>query len=251
MIAAALRTATSGARTIGLALSAAGLAACAQTGDFGRPSPSVVNDALLPAAGAVVARGRGEPVSSYRLTDDEVEMRNLAWGVVMPPLPEQALERTLVELARTRVLPVDRVRVPKESYVRTLIATPYRSSGARYARLKADIEADISRIEPFFASAARVAAGDRARDRAAARVPELRPDERANVEARIDENGLLIAWVRLSFDERVVTYRYALDRLVLETPDPAAVSVEASLSILERVLASLRPIGKPHGVFKG
>lgn len=251
MIAAALRTATSGARTIGLALSLAALGACAQTGDFGRPAPGVINDALLPAAGAVAARGRSEPVSSYRLTDDEVEMRNFAWGVVMPPLPEQRLERTLVELARTRVLPVDRVRVAKESYVQTLIATSYRSSGARYARLNADIEADISRIEPFFASAARVAAGDRARDRAAARVPELRPDERANVDARIDENGLLIAWVRLSFDERVVAYRYALDRLVLETPDPAAVSVEASLSILERVLASLRPIGKPRGVFKG
>lgn len=251
MIADAFRAATSGARTVSLALVFAALGACAQTGDFGRPAPSVVNDTLLPAVGGLAARGRGEPVSSYRLTDDEIEMRDLAWGVVMPPLSEQALERTLVKLARTRVLPVDRVRVEKESYVRTLIATSDRSSGARYARLRADIDADVARIEPFFSAAARVAAGDRARDRAAARVPELRPDERANVDARIEENGLLIAWVRLSFDERVVTYRYALDRLVLETPDPAAVSVEASLATLERVLASLRPIGRPRGVFKG
>lgn len=251
MIRPLLRAATSGARTASLSLALLGLAACAQTGDFGRPAPNVVNDTLAPLAGREIARVRGEPVSSYRQTDDEGLMRNLAWGVVMPPLDEQWRARTLVELRRTRILPANRARIDKASYVETLLSIDFRSSRARYARLKEDIDADILRIEPFFQVAARVVEDDRVRARAAERVPELRPDERDNVDARIDENRVLIAWVRQSFEERIVTYRYALDRLVLETPDRAAIDVEASLNVLERVFASLRPLGPARRIFKG
>lgn len=253
MIRAAVRAATSGARTAALAICAlANLAACAPpTGDLGRQQPSVVHDALMPAAGRHLAYARGEPASFYRWTDDERLMRDLAWGIVMPPLDAQRLERTLVELRRTRILPADRVRIDKASYVETLLSTDYRSSVARYARLKEDIDADVTRIEPFFVAAARVVEDDRVRARAAERVPELRPDERENVDARIDENRLLIAWARESLDERIVAYRYALDRLVIETPDRAAIEVETALAVLERVLASLRPLGHARGVFKG
>lgn len=244
----ALRAATFRARTAGLVLCLV-VVGCTPTGDFGRPAPSVVNDALLPLAGRAAARKRGEPVSGYRLTDRERLMRDLAWAIVMPQIEEQRHDRMLTELRRTRILPAERARIDKESYVETLIGVDFRSSGARYARLQADIEADVTRVEPFFQTATQVAEDDRVRARAADRVPEVTSEERQNVDARIEENRLLVAWVRQSFDERIVTYRYALDRLVLETPDRAAVSVEASLSVLERVLASLRPLA-PAGVFK-
>jgi hypothetical protein len=233
-------------------LLAASAAGCAPpTGDFGRPHQNVIHDAVMPAVGGALARQRGEPVSGYRLTDGEREMRDLAWAIVMPPLDAQWRERSLVELRRTRILPANRVRLSKRSYVEALLATPYRSSVARYDRLLEDVEADNQRIEPFFQSAAKVAVDDRARARAIEHAPEVRQDERANALSRIDENALLIAWVRQSFDERLAAYRYALDRLMLETPDRASIKVAQAIETLARVLASLEPLGLPRGVFKG
>ncbi len=228
------------------------LAGCGPaTGDFGRPVPNVIHDELMPAAGDALARARREPVSAYPLTDDERLLRDLGWAVVMPPLEAQRRQRALAELRRTRILPVDRRRFDKASYVKTLLAEPYRSSAARYARLKDDVVADTLRIDPFFQVAARVAAADRARGRALGLAPEVQPAEQSNALARIEENGLFIAWVRESFDERLVSYRYALDRLILATPDRASIEVAGAIDAFEDVLASLRPLGAPRGVFKG
>lgn len=232
-------------------LAALALGACAQTGDFGRPKPNVLNDAVYPAAGSALAYARGEPVSFYRLTDNEREMRDLGWGIVMPPLKGQRRDRILTELRRTRILPADRARLDRSSYVRTLISTDFRSSRSRYEKLKDDVTNDTLRIEPFFAAADRVARDDRARGRALDDVPEVTPDERENALARIDENGLMIAWARESFDERLDSYRYALDRLMLETPDPYSAEVAEAIRAFSAVLASLRPLGPARGVFKG
>ena len=226
------------------------LGGCAQTGDFGRPKSNVVDDAILPAAGDALAYARREPVSAYRLTDDEREMRSLAWAIVTPPLEGQRRDRILTELRRTRILPAERARVDATSYVETLIATDFRSSAARYTRLKEDVLADTARIEPFFAAASDVADGDDVRGAALGRVPEVSANERANALARIEENGLLIAWARDSFEERLVSYRYALDRLILETPDPMAAEVRGTIGTFAAVLRSLRPLGAPEGVFK-
>ncbi|MFC3691954.1 hypothetical protein [Chenggangzhangella methanolivorans] len=226
------------------------LAACAETGDFGRPKPNVLNDAVYPAMGAALAYQRDEPVSAYRLTDNEREMRDFGWGIVMPPLEGQRRDRILTELRRTRILPADRARLDRASYVRTLIATDYRSSRARYAKLKDDVVNDTLRVEPFFAAASRVARDDRARARALADVPEVTPAERENATARIDENGMMIAWARESLDERLDSYRYALDRLMLETPDPYSNEVASAIDAFAAVLASLRPLGPARGIFK-
>ncbi|MFD1705039.1 hypothetical protein ACFSCV_18695 [Methylopila henanensis] len=253
MTARAFRASAPGARAAALVVClSAALAACAPPrGDFGRAEPSLVNDRWLPLAGRKAAQARGEPVSSYRYTDNEKAMRALGWAVVMPAHEGQRIGAVLAELRRTRILPQERARIDKADYVRALLRVDYRSSVARYARLQEDIEADTARVEPFFQAASRVAEDDRVRLRALAAVPEVEPDEVANAEGRVDENRLLEAWVQIAFEERVVAYRYALDRLVLETPDRASVSVEAALARLESVLRSLRPAGPPRGVFKG
>lgn len=231
-------------------MAAAALAGCSQAGDFGRQRPSVVNNQILPAAGAALAYAREEPVSAYRMTDREREMRDLGWAIVMPPHEAQSLDRVLVELRRTRILPANAVRFRKEAYVRTLLAIDFRSSTARYARLLEDVLTDTGRIEPFFQAAARVDVDDRARRKALAAVPEVTPAESENALARIEENGLMIAWARDAFSERLVTYRYALDRLMLETPDRASAEVAAAIDAYATVLASLRPLGPSRGVFK-
>jgi hypothetical protein len=221
-----------------------------QTGDFGRPKPNVIDDLALPVAGDAAARARGEPASTYRMTDDEIAMRDLAWGVVMPPLDEQWRGRVLAELKRTRVLPVNRLRLDKANYVRTLISIDYSSSRSRYERLIDDVVDDTRRVEPFFRAAAKVAEGDRVRGRALDLMPDVQPDDRGKAEQRIAENGLFIAWVRDSFEERLAAYRYALDRLTLETPDRLALEAGAAIDQFAAVLGSLRPLA-PRGVFKG
>lgn len=241
-------------RRIGLLAACAAalsLSACTQTGDFGRKRPNVINDTLLPLAGTASAYARSEPVSLYRMTDSENEMRDLAWGVVMPPLENQWRERVFAELKRTRILPANRFRIDKSFYVKALLSTDFRSSRARYDRLIEDVVADTHRIEPFFAMASNVDRDDRVREKALAVVPEVTLRERENALARIEENGMMIAWVRVSFEERLLAYRYALDRLVLETPDRASVEAEAAIRAFEAVLASLQPLGPKSGVFKG
>lgn len=245
------RSAGSGRRTAIVLALALGLTGCAQTGDFGRKNPNVVNDRILPAIGAAAAGSRSEPVSLFRGTDNEREMQDLAWAVVMPPLREQYRGRIIAELKRTRILPADRLRLEKENYVRSLLAIDFRSSAARYDRLIDDVTADTGRVEPFFEMAARVDVDDRARRRALDVAPDVTPAEREKALARIEENGLFIAWTRESFEERLIAYRYALDRLMIETPDRKADVALAALDAFEMVLKSLRPLGPQRGVFKG
>ncbi|WP_020180480.1 hypothetical protein [Methylopila sp. M107] len=229
---------------------AGAMAACSQTGDFGRKNPNVVNDSVLPAVGTALAYTRAEPVSPFRGTDNEETMRDRAWAVVMPPLEAQLRGRILAELMRTRVLPTGAIRLEKENYVQTLLSVDYRSSAARYDQLLDNVVEDTARIEPFFASAHRVDVDDRARRRTLDRAPEVTPDERAAALARIEENGVMIAWTRASFEDRLIAYRYALDRLMIETPDPKADEVAAAIAAFEMVLRSLRPLGPQRGVFK-
>ena len=232
-------------------LSALLLGGCAETGDFGRPKPNVLNDAVYPAVGSTLAYARHEPVSGYRLTDNERDMRDLGWGIVMPPLEGQTRDRLLTELRRTRILPANRARLDRRSYVRTLVATDFRSSRSRYEKLIDDVETDTGRIEPFFAAAARVDRDDRARRRALADIPEVTPSERENALARVEENGMMIAWAQESFEERLDAYRYALDRLMIETPDRRSGEAAAAIDAFAAVLGSLRPLGPGRGVFKG
>lgn len=78
----------------------------------------------------------------------------------------------------------------------------------------------------------------------------MQPAERENAVARIEENGLMIAWTKESFEDRLAAYRYALDRLILETPDRASMEVADAIDAYADVLATLRPLGPGRGVFK-
>ena len=229
-------------RALLLALAPLVAAGCAApVGDFERPRASVVHDEILPKAGLVAAYVRGEPVSQAPFTDDERELRDLAYAILMPPMQRQEWERRLAEMRRTRIFPDYFPSFDPDNYGDVLIDTPYRSSTARYNRLIEDISADSARIGPFFATAGRVAHMDGIRAKGIAKLPNVPPGERASAEARIAENGMLIAWVERRFDERRTGYRIALERLVVATPAPAAVAAERSLQILEQRLAQFAP----------
>jgi hypothetical protein len=213
----------------------------APAGDFGRPRPSFFNEALLPAVGEGAAIYRGEPVSDAPLTDEERQLRDLAYAILMPAGDRQGWDRMLTELVRTRVLPEEKAPVDPGAYSDVLISTAYRSTTARYARLMEDIRLDSSRAGPFFAAAARVAKMDEVREKAATNMFHVVPLERQSAMARVFENRMLIAWVQRRFTERLAGYKLALDRLVMATPAPAAVEAERTLHVLEARLAEFLP----------
>jgi hypothetical protein len=209
------------------------LSACVETGDFGRPRPSLWNDLALPATGSVAAWVRGEPVSSYVFTDDEEELRRRAWRFVMPAHEQAWFERQLAELTRTRVLPVMAEPGFRASYFHALMRDGGRSPTSRYRRLSQDIFADAKLMEPFAFTAARVLKADEARLRGLAYVQGLTPAQAREAALRVAENRCLIAWVRWEIEARTMGYRYALEHLFIEAPQADGVAVERALRGLE------------------
>jgi hypothetical protein len=201
-------------------------AGCVSTGDLGRPSASAVR-----AHSPLYQSAATEPLErSLPLTDLERELRDRAWAFVDPqnagpPPPWQVL---------LTALDGESGRDNRVGYGDALLRRPFASAGARYARLVEDIEADDVRFGPLLEVAHRIADADRARAGAIAVFAAPAAEERRLGAARIDENRQLVLAVRRALLARAAAYRAALERLVVATPDRAAVGAERSLMRFER-----------------
>jgi hypothetical protein len=142
------------------------------------------------------------------------------------------LSRVLAELAATRVLPADMRRQDPSAYHQALVSEEARSPASRYRRLAEDAAADARLLEPFARSAGRVMAADRVRLAALGHASAVSPADIGNAYARVAENRCLIAWVQDALAFRLASYRYALEHLVIETPQKEAVPAERSLAAL-------------------
>jgi hypothetical protein len=204
------------------------LGGCAE-GDFGRIRSSLVTDGIHDWIGAEAVGSIGIAPSHFGLTDDERELRDLAYPLIEPPFDRQRWYSILGEygLARIRSAPFDRTL-----YCARLMARPTRSATSRYGLLLEDVRNDLVRVGPFFRTAARVADLDHKRVQSLAYVSNLSEEERADALARIAENRLVTGWVQHSLHLRVLGYRYALERLVIEYPSPMAVEAERTLNRL-------------------
>ena len=215
-----------------LLLAAACLAACRPTGDFGRARPSTINDDILPLAGKLAATLREEPVSWFRMTDDEEILRDRAWAFVRPPHVGDWWLGTLVEGQRTRILPELDPRFDRTRYYAYLRSDPYRSSEGRWNRVISDMQGDAMLVPPFCAVAARVRRTDVER---LVTLERQAPDPafERDAYARVAENNAVMSWVWRALGFRVDSYRFALDRLAVETPSglrPEAERVFAALA---------------------
>jgi hypothetical protein len=114
----------------------------------------------------------------------------------------------------------------RTAYGRNLIDEPHRSHASRYAVLIEDVRNDITRFEPFFASAVRVVELDRKRNASLKLVSELSPRERDDAVARMEENTLIVQWVQQCLEQRISSYRWALERLVIQAPDTIAADAD-------------------------
>ena len=207
------------------------LSACSSIGDFGRVRPSLQNDDIHAWLGPAAYKPASQPAWKHQLTDDERRLRDYAYPLIEPPYDRNRWYSAISEYGmNNRAWPYP----DRAAYASRLFQTPYRSQTGRYSRLIEDIRNDVSRLEPFFASARIVSDLDRKRERGLGFVRGLSDEEMQNTVTRIRENDSIVRWVKESVNERVESYRVALERLVIAAPSPMAVEAERALALLQQ-----------------
>ncbi|WDR06416.1 hypothetical protein PSQ90_02805 [Devosia rhodophyticola] len=200
------------------------------TGDFGRAQPSFTHDTAMPAAGKLLAYGRGDAVSQFNQTDIEVEMHDRVWRFLVAEHTSNWFQNTAVELQRTRLTPPLDQNFSEKSYYEWLQRSNFRSAPVRYSAVGADILADTDTVPETFVAICKVIEVDRQRLITRDALSDLEPDVRAGVDARRTENLASIAWFVRALNYRYASYNYALDHLLVETPDERSMDVDAKLA---------------------
>ena len=217
------------------------LAGCTQ-GDFGRMRPSLVRDDMHDWVGRKAAHKDGRRSSVTHLTDDERQLRDLAYPLIAPSYTRGRWDSVLLEYGITRSKHVNWPTDDYRAYGKRLMVRPYRSAAARYSQLIDDMRNDITRIVPFFTVARRVLDIDAKRAKSMAYIADLTARERAEAERRIAENALIVGWVQHSLKGRADAFRYALERIVVATPYPKAVDAERTLMQLKQRISANRVV---------
>ena len=237
-----------------LILIALTLPACSG-GDFGRVRQSAISDDMHSWIGNEATGSVGLRASEFNLTDGEKTMRDLAYPLIEPPHSRPAWKSVFGDY---KPLPSPWRQAPpfdRTAFGRMLIDEPHRSHTSRYNQLMDDVRNDILRFETFYSTASRVIELDRKRNASLKLISGLSPGEREDALARMDENALIIQWVEQCLARRVASYRWALERLVIHTPDGLAASAdmligEMAAQTTRLAAGSARPDARSGAVLK-
>ncbi|MBI1205093.1 MAG: hypothetical protein GC182_21520 [Rhodopseudomonas sp.] len=192
------------------------LAGCGVNGDFGEVNRTLVRDDIHDWIGRNRPADHLDALTEIQPTDDERQLRDLAYPLLEPPYDRNKTTSVLGEYGLKREGLAE--AADRTMYYRHLVDHDNRSPASRYAQLVDDIRNDLTRMPPFFEVAARVIDMDAKRHKSLAFVTELSDVERGQANERMKENARVIAMVRTSLVQRAASYRYALERLVLSAP---------------------------------
>jgi len=223
----------------GLAL----LSGCGMQGDFGEMNRTLVRDDIHDWVGRDDVAGKAIAPSNFQLTDDERQLRDLAFPLIEPPYDRQNFDQVGREYGLIRTKP--REAGDRTAYFTHLMKVADRSPSARYAQLNDDIRNDSTRLPQFFETAGRVQDMDHKRRKSMAYVSSLGELERKDTLNRIRENDRVISQVRTSVTQRAAGYRFALERLVIMSPSPQAVDSERMLNALQADIGRYRNLPSP------
>jgi hypothetical protein len=229
---------------LALLLSGVLLGACSG-GDFGRTRDDFRNDDMHRWIGVEATGSVGLHPSQFQLTDNERQLRDLAYPLIEPPHSRPAWRSVFGDYAPMAAPWRQAPAFDRTAYGQALIDEPHRSHSSRYSQLIDDVRDDITRFEPFFASAIRVIELDRKRNAALAHISELSPREQADAVARMQENSLIVQWVQQCLERRVSSYRWALERLVLQAPDNIAADADRLIGELAAQTANPPVAARP------
>ncbi len=213
------------------------LAGCAN-GDFSEVKRYLVRDDIHDWVARDALIGTDVSPSTFVLTDDERQLRDLAYPLIQPSYDRHqwysiAGEYGLIERAQ-------RERFDRTDYTTRLFGARFRSPASRYARLIDDIRDDTTRLPQFFETATRVIDTDNKRRESFAFISGLSPHERDEALRRNAANAAIVLLVRTRLNQRVASYQFALERLVLMTPSTEAVQVELALNQLKAAIVRYR-----------
>jgi hypothetical protein len=76
-------------------------------------------------------------------------------------------------------------------------------------------------------------------------VSELSPREQADAVARMEENTLIVQWVQQCLEQRISSYRWALERLVIQAPDGIAADADRLIGELAALTANAPVAAQP------
>ena len=211
------------------------LAGCSG-GDFWRTRDDMRNDDMHSWIGREATASVGVHPSQFQLSENERQLRDYAYPLIEPPHSRPAWKSVFGDY--------------------TTIATPWRQAPVfdrtAYGRaLIDDVRDDITRFELFYSTAVRVLDLDRKRNATMAHMSELSPREHADAVSRMQENALVVQWVQQCLERRVSSYRWALERLVLQAPDAMAADADrligelASQTANPPITAQPPVIGRP------
>jgi hypothetical protein len=213
------------------------LAACSG-GDFFRTRADMRSDDMHRWMGKEATGSFGMKASQFQLTDNERLLRDLAYPLVEPPLSRPAWKSVWGDYKPLPSPWRQNVIFDRTMYGRNLIDEPHRSHTSRYSVLIDDVRNDITRFEPFYTTAARVIELDRRRNASLKLVSELSPRENADAIARMEENALIVQWVQQCLERRISSYRWALERLVIQAPDSIAADADRLIKELAALVAN-------------
>jgi len=213
------------------------LAGCSGA-DFGRTREDFRNDDMHRWLGLEATGSVGLKPSQFQLTDGERQLRDQAYPVIEPPHSRPAWKAVFGDYQVIASPWRQKVVFDRTAYGRALIDEPHRSDASRYSQLIDDVRDDITRFEPFYSTAARVLDLDRKRNASLAHVSQLSPRERADAIARMEENTLIVQWVQQCQERRISSYRWALERLVVQGPDNLAAEADRLINELARLAAN-------------
>jgi hypothetical protein len=207
-------------------------------GDFGQTRQDFLNDDMHRWLGAEATGSVGLKASQFQLTDGERQLRDQAYPLIEPPHSRPAWKAVFGDYQVIASPWRQKVVFDRTAYGRQLIDEPHRSDASRYSILIDDVRDDITRFEPFYSTAARVLDLDRKRNASLARVSQLSPRERADAVARMEENTLIVQWVQQCQERRISSYRWALERLVVQGPDNMAAEADRLINELAALAAN-------------
>jgi hypothetical protein len=235
---------------LGLLAVALALGGCAG-GDFGRTRSDMRSDDMHRWVGEEATASVGVKPSQFQLTDEERQLRDYAYPLIEPPHTRPEWKGVFGDYAPLPAPWRREARFDRTAYGRLLIDEPHRSHSSRYAQLMEDVRDDLTRIEPFFQVAAYVLDMDTRRNQARAIIGDLSPRENDDAKARMAENAMVVKWVQHCLKQRAASYRWALERLVIQAPDPMVAEADRLIAMLDAVAAPRVAGGGAAVVSKG
>jgi hypothetical protein len=220
------------------------LAGCSG-GDFGRVRQDGLNDDMHRWMGAEATGSIGLHASRFQLTDNERQLRDLAYPLVEPPHSRPAWKSVFGDYNPISAPWRQKPSFDRTAYGRQLIDEPHRADASRYAQLIDDVRDDITRFDPFFAIAGKVLDLDGKRNASLKLVADLSPRERADAVARMEENTLVVQWVQQCLEQRIASYRWALEHLVIQAPDGMAAEADRLIGQLALLTANAPVAAQP------